>query len=51
MTDAMGWRRNPATGQLEWTRIPVCVGCQEKFDPWQFPPDVTAAPNGRWGKR
>jgi hypothetical protein len=22
MTEVMGWRRNPSSGQLEWTQIP-----------------------------
>ncbi len=51
MTSAFGWRRNPATGQLEWTEIPVCVRCQGNYGPHQFPPDVKADPGGAWGVR
>ncbi len=49
-TKAMGWRRNPATGQLEWTEIPVCTRCQGKYSPGQFPPGTKADPGGRWGR-
>jgi hypothetical protein len=50
MTKAMGWRRNPATGTLEWTEIPICAACQAKYPPSQFPPDVQASPGGPWGR-
>ena len=36
MTEVMGWRRNRATGALEWREIAVCPGCQERFGPERF---------------
>ncbi len=50
MTKAFGWRRNPATGNVEWTEIPVCTRCQGKYSPSQFPSDVKAVPGGSWRK-
>jgi RHS repeat-associated protein len=49
MTKAYGWRRNPETGLLEWTEIPVCYSCQLKYKPSQFPSNVKAEPGGAWG--
>jgi hypothetical protein len=48
-TKAYGWRRDPATGLLEWAEIPVCYSCQAKYKPFQFPSDVKAEPGGAWG--
>ncbi len=50
MTKAKGWRRNPATGDVEWTEIPVCKNCQGKYSPSQFPPGTPADPGGAWGR-
>ena len=50
MTEAMGWRRNPATGEVEWTEIPICHKCQGNYPPELFPPDVQADPGGPWGR-
>ncbi|GAA4519350.1 hypothetical protein GCM10023096_40240 [Nonomuraea ferruginea] len=47
-TNAYGWRRNKVTGELEWTRIPTCVRCQDKYSRNQFPKDNTYDPGGRW---
>ncbi|WP_437753783.1 RHS repeat domain-containing protein [Sorangium sp. So ce1389] len=46
MTEVMGWRRNPATGQLEWTQIPICSQCQTRFPPERFVPGTVRAPTG-----
>ena len=40
MTEAKGWRRNKATGKLEYTDIPVCKNCQQKYSKDQFPPNI-----------
>lgn len=37
----------PRTGE----EIPICVNCQAKFRPDQFPPKVKADPKGQWGKK
>jgi hypothetical protein len=50
ITKAYGWRRNKDTKEVEWTEIPVCVKCQEKYRPDQFPEDVKADPEGKWGR-
>lgn len=50
MTQPMGWRRNPGTGQVEWTPIEVCAKCQGNYPPDLFPPDVTAVEGGPWGR-
>ncbi|MBB5132453.1 RHS repeat-associated protein [Thermocatellispora tengchongensis] len=41
---AFGWR------QGEWTEIPVCERCQERYDRDQFPPGITFDPGGRWSR-
>jgi RHS repeat-associated protein len=46
MTEVNGWRRNQSTGQLEWTEIPVCVPCQQKFPPERFVPGTLRDPPG-----
>jgi hypothetical protein len=48
ITKAYGWRRNKDTENLEWTERPVCVKCQAKYRPDQFPEDVKADPEGKW---
>ncbi len=50
MTKAFGWRRSNKSGEVEWTEIPVCFSCQTKYQPFQFPKDVKAAPGGAWRK-
>ncbi len=50
-TKSYGWRRNPATGEVEWTEIPVCTRCQGKYDPSQFPDDVKHDPDGPWDEK
>ncbi|WP_437316413.1 SpvB/TcaC N-terminal domain-containing protein [Sorangium sp. So ce385] len=46
MTEVMGWRRNVATGQLEWAQIPICANCQTRFPPERFVPGTVRAPTG-----
>lgn len=46
-TKRFGWRRD-ASGALGWREIPVCVACQNRYSPHQFPPDVLFDPDGRW---
>ncbi len=48
MTGAKGWRRNKATGELEYRNIPVCPNCQSKYKRSQFPKDVKYNKGGAW---
>lgn len=48
MSEPMGWKVNPDTGQVEWQPIPVCVECQAKYPPSLFPPDTPYEPGGPW---
>ncbi|WP_440101736.1 LamG-like jellyroll fold domain-containing protein [Streptosporangium sp. H16] len=41
---AFGWR------QGEWTEIPVCKRCQERYDRDQFPPGITFDSGGKWSR-
>jgi hypothetical protein len=41
---AFGWR------QGEWTEIPVCKRCQERYDRDQFHPGITFDSGGRWSR-
>jgi RHS repeat-associated protein len=50
MTGAKGWRRNKATGELEYIDIPVCKRCQSKYKKSQFPSDVKFEPGGDWSE-
>ena len=50
MTGAKGFRRNKATGELEYKDIPVCTNCQSKYNKSQFPSDVKYDPGGAWSK-
>ncbi|WP_081748840.1 polymorphic toxin-type HINT domain-containing protein [Nocardiopsis sp. CNT312] len=34
----------------KWVEIPVCVSCQERYSPSQFPPGVLFDRGGRWGR-
>ena len=47
-TKAFGWRG--AGTDKSWTEIPVCRLCQGKYDPSQFPSDISYEPGGPWGK-
>ncbi len=48
MTGAKGFRRNKATGELEYKDIPVCTICQSKYNKSQFPSDVKYDAGGAW---
>ena len=48
-TKAFGWRRNQDTGLVGYREIGICVRCQEKYSPSQFPLDVKVDPGGAWG--
>jgi uncharacterized protein RhaS with RHS repeats len=50
MTNAKGWRKNKATGELEYKDIPVCKRCQSKYNKSQFPSDVKFEPGGAWSE-
>ncbi|WP_070019727.1 DUF6531 domain-containing protein [Streptomyces nanshensis] len=41
-TKAFGWRKG------QWVEIPICVRCQDRYSPSQFPPDVTWDKGGSW---
>ncbi len=48
MNHPRGWRRDNATGEVEWTEIPICKNFQGKYDRSQFPDDVTWDPGRDW---
>lgn len=37
----------PRTGQ----QVPICLACQTRYQPGQFPPNVEYQRGGRWGRR
>jgi hypothetical protein len=49
MSQPYAWRRNPATGEVEWTQFPVCPRCQENYAQDMFNPGTTFDPSGPWG--
>jgi RHS repeat-associated protein len=50
MTGAKGYRRNGATGEVEYTDIPVCTSCQSKYSRSQFPANVKYDSGGAWSE-
>ncbi|WP_246036453.1 polymorphic toxin-type HINT domain-containing protein [Cellulomonas telluris] len=45
-----GWRRDPASGDITWQHIPVCIKCQPKYPPTRFPQGTVGDPGGAWGR-
>jgi RHS repeat-associated protein len=47
-TKAFGWFPKVKGGPKVWQERPICVRCQERYSPRQFPRRVKYASGGRW---